>query len=89
MDKLYKILIEWISTITLTRVFNAHFWQELIITIIIILANTIIFPYVKKLIDRSKANKYQKEQMKKLIDEVNKEFIEFIQKEDENVDKKE
>lgn len=49
MNKIIKAGIDLVESITLTSVIDTKFWQDLIITLIVIISNAFIIPLVKYL----------------------------------------
>ena len=49
MKKLVKIGIDLVESLTLTNVLDTKFWQDLIITLIVIVINAVVIPLLKSL----------------------------------------
>ena len=49
MQKIVKTLVDLVGSLTLTSLLDTKFWQDLIITIIVIVANAFIIPLIKYL----------------------------------------
>ena len=49
MRKFAKICVDLVASLTITNVIDTDFWQDLIITCIVIIANAVIIPLLKSL----------------------------------------
>lgn len=72
MNFLAKNGVDIVLTSILTGVFNAEFWQEIILACVVVLLNCIIFPLIKKIGKKLGAtNSEIKEATDKLKDVIN------------------
>lgn len=72
MNFLAKNGVDIVLTSILTGVFNAEFWQEIILACVVVLLNCIIFPLIKKIGKKLGAtNREIKEATDRLKDVIN------------------
>lgn len=49
MQKIVKTLVDLVESLTITSILDTKFWQDLIIAIVVIVANAFIIPLIKYL----------------------------------------
>lgn len=71
MENLYKSLLD---LFVLSFIPTNEFWEEIIITFIVILMNCLIIPLIKKLYAKLKLGKENEEKLDEKLDEIEDKF---------------